>query len=151
MERSADHRPDADGEPACRASRAAALAFAVVAVAGSLPGLTTNLDRIEVAGWQSGALLLGILRVSVAGNLVHLVMAGVGLAAARREEAATRYLVWGGAVYTLLSCHRLLVDLAVAGGRVPGQGVGEWLPIAAGLALVLTGTLTRRASLSAAD
>ncbi|MFL6167474.1 MAG: DUF4383 domain-containing protein [Ornithinibacter sp.] len=147
----AEHGPVTAGEPACRAARAAAVAFTVVAVAGSVPGLTTNLDRIELAGWESGALLLGIVRVSVTGNLVHLVMAGLALAAARSEEAATRYLVWGGAAYTLLSCHRFLVDLVVAGGRVPGQGVGEWLPVAAGLALVLTGTLSGKVSWSAAD
>ncbi len=143
MRRRAEQRGDAGGGPACRAAHAAAVAFAVVAVAGSTPGLTTHLDRIELAGWESGALLLGILRVSVIGNLVHLLMAGLGLVAARREEMAAGYLVWGGAAYTLMSCHRFLVDLVVAGGRVPGQGVGELLPIAAGLALVLTGVLTR--------
>lgn len=129
--------------PACRAAHAAAVAFGVVAAAGSLPGLTAHLDQIELAGWESGALLLGILRVSVVGNLMHLLMAGLGLLAARREELATGYLLWGGAAYTLLSCHRYVIDLVVAGGRVPGQGVGELLPIAAGLALVLTGALTR--------
>ena len=132
--------------PASRAAHAAAVAFAVVAVAGSSPGLTTHLDRIELAGWESGALLLGILRVSVVGNLVHLLMAGVGVLASRREELAAGYLLWGGAAYTLLSCHRYVVDLVVAEGRVPGQGVGELLPVAAGLALVLAGVLTRAPS-----
>ena len=143
MTRHAEQRVVRGGGPASRAAHAAAVAFAVVAVAGSSPGLTAHLDRIELAGWESGALLLGILRVSVVGNLVHLVMAGIGLVAARREELATGYLLWGGAAYTLLSCHRYVVDLVVAGGRVPGQGVGELLPVAAGLALVLTGVLTR--------
>lgn len=146
----ADQRGVPGGGPAGRAAHAAAVTFAVLAVAGSAPGLTTDLDRIELAGWESGALLLGILRVSVMGNLIHLLMAGLGLVAARREETATQYLVWGGAGYTLLSCHRFVVDLVVAGGRVPGQGVGELLPVAAGLALVLTGVLTRRTAWTAA-
>ncbi len=149
MTRSADHPWVAPRGPACRAAGTAALAFAAVAVAGSVPGLTAHLDRIELAGWESGALLLGILRVSVVANLIHVVMAGMGLVAAGREDVATRYLMWGGAAYTVLSVHRFLVDRVVGGGQVPGQGAGEWLPIAAGLALVLTGVLTRRTAWTA--
>lgn len=149
MTRSADHRWVAPREPACRAARAAALAFAAVAVASCVPGLTAHLDRIELAGWESGALLLGILRVSVAANLIHAVMAAMGLMAAGREDLATRYLMWGGAAYTALSVHRFVVDRVVGGGQVPGQGAGEWLPIAAGLGLVLTGVLTRRTAWTA--
>ena len=99
-------------------------------------------------GWpQSGALLLGIVRVSVIGNLIHLTMAGAGLLAAQSEERSRGYLLWGGAAYTALSCHRLLVDHLVAAGQVPGQGTaGQLLPVVAGFAMVMTGLVARGVS-----
>lgn len=139
----APDRPSTAGEPARRAARVTALTFGAVALAGFIPGLTTDLSRIEPAGWGSGAVLLGILRVSVIGNLIHLIMAGAGLLAADNEQRSRSYLVWGGAFYLALSCHRLLIDRLVGGAEVPGQGIGQWLPIAAGLAMVLTGLHTR--------
>lgn len=65
-----------------------------------------------------------------------------GLLAAPNDDASRRYLLWGGGAYAALSCHRLLVDHLVAGGMVPGRGVGEWLPIAAGLGMVVTALVT---------
>jgi uncharacterized protein DUF4383 len=125
-----------------RAARVVALCFGAVAVAGFVPGLTEHVERLQPAGWGSGALLFGVVRVSVVANLIHVVMAGAGLLAAQSGAASRRYLLWGGAAYAALSCHRLLVDHLVNGGRVPGQGPGEWLPVAAGLAMVVTGLLT---------
>ena len=65
-----------------------------------------------------------------------------GLLAAPNDDASRRYLLWGGGAYAALSCHRLLVDHLVAGGMAPGRGVGEWLPIAAGLGMVVTALVT---------
>src|SRR5215204_2177891 len=131
------HRSSAAAVQARQAARVTALAFGVVAVAGFVPGLTADLGQIQPAGWGSGAVLLGILRVSVIGNLFHLTMAGAGLLASGNEDRSRDYLLWGGAGYLVLSCHRLLVDHLVAGGQVAGQGIGEWLPVAVGLAMVL--------------
>ena len=143
MTSSAPDRPFTAGEPARRAARVVALAFGAVAVAGFVPGLTADLGRIAPAGWGSGAVLLGVLRVSVIGNLIHLAMAGAGLLASDSEQKSRSYLLWGGACYFALSCHRLLIARLVVGTQVPGRGIGEWLPIAAGLAMMLTALHTR--------
>ena len=135
------HRSSPAAGPAQRAARVTACAFGVLAVAGFVPGLTADLGRIQPAGWSSGAVLLGVLRVSVIGNLIHFALAWAGLLAAADEHRSRRYLLWGGAGYVALSCHRLLVDRLVGGGAVVGPGVGEWLPVAAGLAMMLTAVL----------
>lgn len=141
------HQPVPSVEaPVRRAARGVAIAFGVVALAGFVPGLTDDVGRLQPAGWGSGALLFGVVRVSVVANLMHLVLAGAGLWAAQSAATSRRYLVVGGTAYAALSCHRLLVDQLVNGGRVPGQGVGEWLPVVAGLAMVVTGLLTTGAS-----
>ena len=141
------HQPVPSFEvPVRRAARWVAIAFGVVALAGFVPGLTADVGRLQPAGWGSGALLFGVVRVSVVANLMHLVLAGAGLLAAQSAPTSRRYLVWGGTAYAALSCYRLFIDQLVDAGPVPGQGVGEWLPVATGLAMVMTGLLTTAAS-----
>lgn len=41
-------------------------------VAGFVPGITTDYDRMTFANHHSGAMLLGVFVVSVLHNLVHL-------------------------------------------------------------------------------
>lgn len=135
----------ADPAPSARrAARVVAALFLFVAVAGFVPGLTAHLGRIEPAGWGSRAVLLGVLRVSVAGNLIHLVMAGAGWLAAASDEASRRFLVYGGAAYAALSGHGVLVARLVADSQpVPDRGATVWVPVAAGLAMAVTGLLTQ--------
>ena len=106
--------------PVQRTARLVAVAFLVVALAGFVPGLTAHLERLEPAGWGSGALLFGILRVSVVANLMHVVMAGAGLLAAPGAEASRRYLLGGGTAYAVPPTPR-----RPTGGRRPGSRPGR--------------------------
>ena len=62
-------------------------AFLLVGVAGFIPGITSNYDELKLAGTDSNAELLGLFRVSILHNLVHLAF-GVGLIAAARKSWA---------------------------------------------------------------
>jgi len=135
-------RSSAGGEAVRRRTRLVALTLGLVGIAGFVPGVTSHLGQIEPAGWGSGALLFGVVRVSVIGNLIHVAMSAGGLLATASDEWSRRFLQWGGTAYATMSCYRVLLDLYLAGGRVPGQGAGEWLPVAAGLAIVAIGLFT---------
>ena len=62
-----------------KAAAAVGVAFLVAGVAGFVPGITTNLDGLELAGHESGAELLGVFQVSILHNVVHLIFGVVGL------------------------------------------------------------------------
>ena len=90
--------------------------FLVAAIAGFIPGLTTNLyDGLEFAGDDGDAELLGLFKVSVLHNLVHALF-GVGIFMARRHDSALQYLLWSGVLYVVL----FLMGLV---------GAGDWVPI----------------------
>lgn len=127
--------------PAQTTARAAGVVFLVVALAGFVPGLTTNLyDGLEFAGDDGDAELLGVFAVSVLHNLVHGLFGIAGLALAASPSGARTYLLGGGAVYLALWLF----------GAVGG---GEWLPVnradnllhlGLGLGLTALGVVTAR-------
>jgi hypothetical protein len=63
--------------PLQKAALAVSVVFALVGVAGFIPGITTNYDTMSFAGHESQAMLLGLFMVSILHNLVHL---GFGVA-----------------------------------------------------------------------
>jgi len=63
-------------------------------VLGFIPGITSSYDQMGFAGHGSGAMLLGLFRVSVLHNLVHLAFGVVGIALARTVPGARNY--WSG-------------------------------------------------------
>lgn len=62
--------------------------FLLVGILGFVPAAVTNYDMFEVAGHESGALLLGIFAVSVLHNIVHLAFGVAGLAMGRSASTA---------------------------------------------------------------
>ena len=48
------------------------IVFLVVGLAGFIPGLTHNMEEMDGAGADSGALLFGVFQVSILHNVVHL-------------------------------------------------------------------------------
>jgi hypothetical protein len=90
-----------------RQSAAQTLAFAfgawflVLGVLGFVPGVTQNVDSIELAGVESDAELLGIFELSVLHNAIHLAFAS-GLVMARTPRAARGFLLVGAIFYAAL-------------------------------------------------
>jgi hypothetical protein len=119
------------------------LAFLAVGVAGFIPGLTENLDDIELAGHESGAELLGVFQVSVLHNVVHILFGLAGMAAARRWTWARTYLIAGGISYLGLLAYGLLVDHDADANFVPLDDADNWLHLGLGVAMLGVGLLVR--------
>lgn len=85
------------------------LAFLVAGVGGFVPGVTQHYGDLELFGTDSHAELLGLFRVSVLHNIVHLLFA-VGLLAAARYSWSQVYLFGGAVVYLGVVAYGVLID-----------------------------------------
>ncbi|MEV3935280.1 DUF4383 domain-containing protein [Glycomyces sp. NPDC049804] len=126
-----------------------ALVFALVGLAGFIPGLTTGLDSMSFAGHHSEALLLGVFEVSVLHNIVHLLFGVVGFLMARSASAAVTYLVTGGAIYFVLWLYGTLIDLDSAANFVPVNDADNWLHLGLAVGMIAIGALFARAAKAA--
>lgn len=113
-----------------------AVVFLLVGVAGFVPGLTSNLDEIQFAGHESGAMLLGVFQVSILHNIVHLLFALAGFALARTAAGARRFLLVGGAVYLVLLVYGLVVGDETGANFVPLNMADDWLHLGLGLGMI---------------
>ncbi|MEV6715351.1 DUF4383 domain-containing protein [Lentzea sp. NPDC051208] len=130
--------------PAQKAALAVAAVFALVGIAGFIPGLTTNYDTMTFAGHESQALLLGVFAVSILHNLVHLAFGVAGFLMARTVNGAYRYLVGGGAVYLLLWLYGLVIDHDSSANFVPLNNADNWLHLLLGVGMIGLGLALRR-------
>ncbi len=131
-------------EPLTAAQRLAlgfGAAFLAVGVLGFVPGLTTDLGELELAGEDSGAELFGLFRVSVLHNVVHLLF-GVGVLAARRHVSSLQYLLTAGVLYAVVLAYGVL---ARSEDFLPTDAADDWLHAALAAALVGAWALARRA------
>jgi hypothetical protein len=132
------------GSPVRTAAMVFGVVFLLVGIAGFVPGITQNLDRLEWAGHESGAKLLGIFQVSALHNVVHLLFGVVGIVAARTESASRGFLVVGGIIYAVLFVYGLIVDKGTNADFVPLNRADDWLHLALAAAMVLAGLLPGR-------
>ncbi len=116
------------------------LVFILAGVAGFIPGVTSNYDELELAGNDSNAELLGLFRVSILHNLVHLAF-GVGLLAAARRTWAAAYLIGGGVTYLVLVPYGLLVDESSDANFLPLNGADHVLHLVLSLAMIGLGLI----------
>src|SRR5712691_6903160 len=86
-----------------------------VGLLGFVPDVTTHYGHLSFAGHGSGAKLLGLFRVSILLNLVHALAGAAGLALARTERGAGRFLTGGGIAFLAL----WLLGVVKAGGWIP--------------------------------
>lgn len=121
------------------------LTFLVVAVAGFVPGVTTPFEHLDVAGTESDAELLGVFRVSVLQNMVHLLF-GVGLIAATRESWSLAYLLGGGLAYVGIAAYGFLIDQDGDANFLPVNTADNVLHTALALGLLGSGLLALAAS-----
>ena len=78
--------------------------FLLVTIAGFIPGLTTDYDRLSTFG-DVGAKLLGIFGINWLENVVHLLFAIAGFMAAKSVRTAWQYFVYGGVLYLIVSIY----------------------------------------------
>ncbi|HEX6340126.1 DUF4383 domain-containing protein [Umezawaea sp.] len=130
-----------DRSPVRTAAQAVAAVFLLVGVLGFIPGITTDYDTMTFAGHHSDAMLLGIFKVSVLHNIVHLLFGAAGFALARTAGGAKAYLIGGGAVYLVLWLYGLIIDKESAANFVPLNAADDWLHLVLGVGMVGLGVL----------
>jgi hypothetical protein len=117
--------------------------FLLVGIAGFIPGITQNLDTIEWVGHESEAELLGLFRVNILHNLVHLAFGLIGLWAARTASSAKAFLIGGGVVYLALWLYGLVIDLDSDANFVALNTADNWLHLGLGAGMILLGLVLR--------
>ncbi|GAA3711885.1 DUF4383 domain-containing protein [Zhihengliuella alba] len=127
------------------AARTVGAVFLLVGILGFVPGITSNIGDLSFASDHSEAMLLGLFQVSVLHNAVHLLFGVVGLMAGRSPAGATRYLVWGGAVYLVLGVYGVLVPHGSPANFVPVNGADNVLHFGLGIGMVALGVILGRA------
>ena len=128
-----------------KAAGAVGIVFILVGVAGFIPGLTTNYDTMTFVDHESEAQLLGLFRVNILHNIVHLLFGVAALVAARAMNWSRSYLVGGGALYLVLFLYGLVVDLDEPANFVSLNGADNWLHLGLGVGMIALGILVPRA------
>ncbi len=116
------------------------ITFALVGVAGFIPGVTSNYDQLKFAGTDSNAELLGLFRVSILHNIVHLLF-GVGIIAAARRSWAAAYLIGGGVAYLGVLVYGVLVDKTSDANFLPVNDADNVLHLVLALAMIGAGLI----------
>ena len=130
--------------PAQWAALGVAAVFLLVGVLGFVPGLTTDLDQLDIAGHKSGAQLLGLFQVSVLHNVVHLLFGAIGVVAARSHRLSCGFLVGSGVVYLVLWLYGTVLGHGSRANFVPFDDADNWLHLALGLGMLSLGLLLGR-------
>jgi hypothetical protein len=114
------------------------LTFLLVGIAGFIPGITGDYDELSFLGTDSDAELLGLFRVSILHNIVHMLF-GVGILAARRHDWSKLYLLGGGIAYVLVSAYGFIIDEQSDANFLPINTADNFLHVALSLALLGAG------------
>ncbi len=119
------------------------IVFLIVGVAGFIPGITTDYDRLTVFD-DVGAKLLGIFGTNILENIVHLLYGVAGLAAAASWAASKNYFIWGGAVYLVVWLYGLVIDLESSANFLGVNTAANWLHFLLGVVMIAAGYLLSR-------
>jgi hypothetical protein len=122
-------------------------AFILVGILGFVPGVTTHYHGtggMGFSGRNSSAELLGVFRVSVLHNGLHLLLGGAGLIASFKPLWARLYLLLGGVVYLVLFVYGLLIDFDSDANFVPLNSADNWLHLGLALAMIAVGLVVGR-------
>lgn len=127
-----------------KAAQAVGAVFLLVGILGFIQGVTGNYGSLGFAGHDSGALLLGIFQVSVLHNIVHLLFGVAGLVMGRSRSLAKNFLLYGGAIYSVLWIYGLLVGQDTPGNFVPVNTADNWLHLVLGIGMIALALLLFR-------
>jgi hypothetical protein len=119
------------------------VAFLATGVLGFIPGITTNLGDIEFAGKDSPSELLGIFKVSILHNIVHLLFGIAGIALSRTTANAKTYLLYTGVIYVVLFVYGLFVDSRDSANFVPVNTADTLLHLVLAVGLLGSWFITR--------
>ena len=114
------------------------LVFLLIGIGGFIPGVTSSYDQLELLGQDSQAELLGLFRVSILHNIVHLLF-GVGLLAAASASLAKAYLIGGGVVYLAVAAYGFVVEEGSDANFLPLNDADNLLHVGLALAMILVG------------
>jgi hypothetical protein len=117
--------------------------FLIVGVAGFIPGITQDYDRLTVFDDQ-GAKLLGIFGVNIIENIAHILFGLAGLALARTWSGAKNYFIWGGLIYVALWLYGLIIDEESSANFLGVNEPSNWLHLVLGIAMLAAGYLLSR-------
>ncbi|WP_344632869.1 DUF4383 domain-containing protein [Streptomyces glaucosporus] len=134
----------ARGSALSNAAKIVGAIFLGVGILGFIPGITTDYGDMTFAGHHSDAHLLGIFKVSILHNLVHLAFGVAGLAMARSAAGARAFLIGGGLIYLLLWLYGLIIDKDSGANFVPLNTADDWLHFLLGVGMIGLGTLLGR-------
>lgn len=126
-----------------RAALVFGVVFLLVTILGFIPGITTDYDRLTTFD-DVGAKLLGIFGVNILENIVHLLYAIAGFAAAASFVASRNYFIWGGAVYLVVWLYGILIDLESSANFLGVNTAANWLHFLLGVVMLGVGFLLGR-------
>src|ERR687893_1672440 len=128
-----------------RAALLFGLVFALVTVAGFIPGVTTDYGDLTRFDGE-GAKIFGLFGTNVLENVAHGLFAVAGLAAASSWAASKTYFVWGGLLYLGLWLYGLLggSEERSTANFLGLNSAADWLHFALGVAMLAIGLLVSR-------
>lgn len=132
--------------PLQKTSLIVGIIFLLVGIAGFIPGLTSQMGDMQMAGHDSDALLLGVFQVSVLHNIVHLAFGVAGLLFARSARGSKRFLIVGGIIYLVILVYGLIFNGEEPGNFVPLNSADNWLHLILGIGMIALGLLVGRAA-----
>lgn len=140
-----DTTADKAGATVRNAAKLVGAVFLLVGVLGFVPGITQNIYPMSFAGHSGNDQLLGVFKVSVLHNIVHLLFGVAGLAMAKTTKSATSYLVGGGIIYLVLAIYGAVISDQSAANFVPINTADNWLHLVLGIGMVALGLIGGRA------
>ncbi len=105
---------------------------------GFIPGITSDYDDLSLFGTDSNAELLGLFRVSVLHNIVHLLFA-IGLLAAARASWSKLYLIGGGVAYLGVAAYGFVVNYSSDANFLPLNDDDNFLHVGLSSAMIVLG------------
>jgi hypothetical protein len=119
------------------------IVFLVVGIAGFIPGITTDYDRLTTFD-DEGAKVLGLFGVNILENIAHLAFGVAGLALASSWAGSKNYFIWGGLIYLVLWIYGVVIDHSSSANFLGVNSAGDWLHFVIGVAMVAIGFLLSR-------
>lgn len=118
--------------------------YILIGIAGFIPGLTTDLGRLEWAGDGSMALVFGMFQTSVLHNALQLLFGVVGVVSATSPRWARWYLFWGGVVQVIVWVFGLYAADQPRANFLPIDDAGVWLHFGMAVVMILLGLFVGR-------
>ena len=131
--------------PIQKAAMLFGVVFAVIAIGGVIPGVTTDYDRLTEIGGV-GAKELGFIGVNILEVVAHALYAVAGFALARSVSGSRAYFLGGGAIYIVLWIYGLLIDVNSSANIIGVNEAANWVHFLLGVVMLGVGmTLGRPA------